>query len=101
MPENVSEPCPRIDMLSDSHEEAIAHFRAAVALKPDWQVGALALSHALHRHGSRDESREVLEHGLNVSWTNENLFGWWSYETGLSGRFGPLLESMRSEVLAR
>jgi len=90
----------RIAMLNGRHEEAIAHFRAAVALKPDWQVGALALSHALHRNGARDESREVLRRVLNVSWTDDNIFGWWSYEAGLSGRFGPLLESMRAEVLS-
>ena len=42
----------RIETLTGSGEKAIAHFRSAVALKPGWQVGAVALSHALHREGA-------------------------------------------------
>lgn len=91
----------RIDNLQDRHEAAISHFRAAVALKPDWQIGALALSNALHLNGARDEAREILAHALQVRWTDENLFGWWSYEVGLSARFEPLLEKMRAEVISR
>lgn len=57
------------------------------------------MSHALHLAGARDEFRRVLERASSVSWTDENFFGWWSYETGLIERFGPLLQSMRDEVL--
>ena len=87
----------RIAMLEGNHQEAIAHFRAAREAKPEWQVGSLALSHALHVAGARDESRLELERGLDIAWTD--TFGWWSWETGLIKRFGPLLESMRDEVL--
>jgi tetratricopeptide (TPR) repeat protein len=89
----------RIDMLDGNHESAIAHFRAARQLKPNWQVGALALSHALHVAGARDEARGVLVEGLTPRPTRDDIHGWWSYETGLSRRFGPLLERMREEVL--
>ena len=53
----------------------------------------------MHLAGARDESRRVLERASSVSWTDENFFGWWSYETGLIERFGPLLQSMRDEVI--
>ncbi len=89
----------RIAVLAGNHQEAIAHFHAAREAKPDWQVGSLALSHALHLTGARDESRRVLESALSASSTDEDLFGWWSWETGLIERFAPLLQSMRDEVL--
>lgn len=88
----------RIEMLENNYDNAVEHFRAAVALQPDWQVGAVALSHALHMAGARDESRQVLERGLDSS-SDERRFAWWSYETGLIERFDPLLEKMRDEVL--
>jgi len=88
----------RIAVLEGNHQEAISHFRVAREAKPTWQVGSLALSHALHVAGARDEARLELERGLSIPSTGENLFGWWSWETGLIERFGPLLESMRDEV---
>jgi len=89
----------RIAVLEGNHQEAISLFRSAREAKPEWQVGSLALSHALHAAGARDESRRELERGLSIPRTDENLFGWWSWETGLIERFMPLLESMRNEVL--
>ena len=79
-------------------EPAIRHYRAAIELEPDWQIGYLALSHALHTSSEREASRTALEEALFLS--DSAASGWWEYELGLSERADPLLSSMR-EALAR
>jgi len=80
-------------------KEAAAHYRAATELLPTWQVGYLALSHALHTAGARTASREALEEALARHSSDESVVGWWSYEIGLSDRVKPLLLSLRQEIL--
>ena len=79
-------------------EPAILHYQAAIKLEPNWQIGFLALSHALHTASEREALRTALEEALILSDSKQS--GWWEYELGLSERADPLFSSMR-EALAR
>jgi hypothetical protein len=80
-------------------DEALEHYRAAVRAKDDWQLGYLALSHALRRSGDDTESREVLEKGLRLEFDPRNpQGGLWDYICKRDA-FSSLVEQLRSEVL--
>ncbi len=80
--------------------EAIAHYEAASAAIPSWQVAYLALGHALHASGSHDNARSVIDRALSmdVESADEAYMGWWSYELGFAQGFDPLFSRMRAEV---
>ena len=95
---NVLEKRGRFDDAVQHPEPAILHYQAAIKLEPNWQIGFLALSHALHTASEREASRTALEEALILSDSKQS--GWWEYELGLSERADPLFSSMR-EALAR
>jgi tetratricopeptide (TPR) repeat protein len=81
--------------------EAVAHYEAASAAVPSWQASRIALGHALHASGEHERARAILKEAfaLDRKTGDEAFQGFWSYELGLSLRFEPLLEQMRSEVM--
>jgi tetratricopeptide (TPR) repeat protein len=81
--------------------DAIAHYEAASAAIPSWQVAYLALGHALHGSGSHDLARSTLARALSMDMksADEPFMGWWSYELGFALRFEPLLSRMRAAVM--
>jgi tetratricopeptide (TPR) repeat protein len=81
-------------------DDAIKQYEAAAASIGSWQVAHVALAHALHLTGAHDRAREILDEALAMTpeESDEAHGGWWSYELGISLRFGPLLDRMRAEV---
>jgi tetratricopeptide (TPR) repeat protein len=90
----------RIAEADGQSDEAIAHYEAAAALIPSWQVAYVALAETHHAAGFHERARETL--GVAFSKEGESAErapgGFWSYELGLALRFEPLLDRMREGV---
>jgi tetratricopeptide (TPR) repeat protein len=83
------------------YPEAIEHYENALLLFPQWQVGYVALGHALHVSGRRQESAEVVEAGILLRPRfAEDYDGWGVYDHGMTGRFEPLWQQMREEAIS-
>jgi tetratricopeptide (TPR) repeat protein len=79
--------------------EEIESFRAAVGVDPQCQVAAIALSHALHRAGDLDGSREVMEQLLTHPGTVSGAADpWWRFLRADSDRFDTMMEALREDV---
>jgi tetratricopeptide (TPR) repeat protein len=90
----------KIAELEGNLPDAMAHYEAVVSLIGGWQVGHVALAHTLHVTGAHHRAREILDEALAMTpeEADEAHGGWWSYELGISLRFGPLLDRLRAEV---
>jgi len=74
---------------------AIFEYTAAMALRPDSQVGAVALAHAHTLRGESDRAREVLEGVLPFSGRRKTLDPFWSYLVGSQEVAEELLDQLR------
>ena len=88
----------RLSERAGSVGEAIDHYRAATRLLPHWQVGYIALAHALRVSGGRDEAHATVARAVAMRSPFAQLDGWWVYERGRCGLFLPLLKRLREEV---
>jgi tetratricopeptide (TPR) repeat protein len=90
----------KIAELAGRFSETVAHYEAAAASIPSWQIAYVALAEVHHAAGAHERARDSL--GVAFSKKRERdegaLGGWWSYELGLAFRFEPLLARMRAEV---
>lgn len=80
-------------------EEAVQDYRAAVAAHREWQVSYLALSHALHRLGDREESVDTVLRGLRSSGdARDPRGGHWSYYFRMGAFMSGVTELRRGVV---
>lgn len=78
---------------------AIDHYEAAVALRPDTQVGAVALAHAHSLRGDSEKGREILGRSLARSGTRQTVDPFWNYLMGAPDLAEGLIEDLRTETL--
>ena len=80
-------------------EGAIDRYSAAVAMRPDTQIGAVALAHAQSLRGRSETAREVLERMLPLSGRRQSADPYWNYLTGAPEAVEALIEDLRRETL--
>ncbi|MBX7185572.1 MAG: tetratricopeptide repeat protein [Vicinamibacteria bacterium] len=78
---------------------AIGQYSAAMALRPDSQIGAVALAHAHSLRGRSETAREVLEKMLPVAGRRQAADPYWSYAMGSPEDAEALIEDLRRETL--
>ena len=85
--------------LEDSQDlgSAINEYKAAVSLRPETQVGAVALAHALSLRGDAEHAREILEPALALSGQRRTVDPYWIYLIGTPEAAEALLEELRLE----
>jgi tetratricopeptide (TPR) repeat protein len=76
-------------------EDAASSYRAALALDPEAQTALLALSHALHRLGAEQESRDLVERSLALAGSRERADVFGTYAWGRSASYDEVWESLR------
>lgn len=81
-------------------EEAVESYRAAVELRPDWQVACVSLSHALRRSGDRARAHEIMDICLGLSVDDPDYEdGWWRYHLGQSHHLEAILQRWHEQVM--
>jgi len=85
--------------LEDSRDlaGAINEYKAALALQPDAQIGAVALSHVLALRGDTEGARQVLEPVLAYAGNHKTFDTYWTYLVGVPELSEALLEALRLE----
>lgn len=78
---------------------AIDQYAAAVSLRPDSQVGAVALAHAYSLRGGAEKGREILDRGLSLSGTRRTVDPYWNYLMGAPDLAETLIEDLRVETI--
>jgi tetratricopeptide (TPR) repeat protein len=78
---------------------AIDHYSAAVAMRPDTQIGAVALAHAQSLRGGSERAREILESALSLSGRRQTVDPYWNYLMGAPETAEALIEDLRRETL--
>jgi tetratricopeptide (TPR) repeat protein len=78
---------------------AIDHYSAAVALRPDTQIGAVALAHAQSLRGRSERAREIVEGALSQSGRRRTVDPYWNYLMGVPETAEALIEDLRRETL--
>lgn len=78
---------------------AIEHYAAAVAMRPDSQIGAVALAHAHSLGGRSERAREILEGSLALAGQRQTADPYWTYLMGTPELTETLLEQLRAESL--
>ncbi len=78
---------------------AIDQYAAAVALRPETQIGAVALAHAHSLDGRSERAREILEGALALSGRRPTADPYWTYLTGAPDLTEALLDRLRAESL--
>ncbi len=73
-------------------------YRAALAVDPQGQAAAVALSWVLQVAGDAAASREVLDEAVASAGRRRNADAWWDYLFGRSADAEPVLEKLRSET---
>ena len=86
--------------LEDSQDlnGAIEEYKIAVSLRPELQMGAVALAHALTLRGDAEGARQVLEPALAYSGNRRAEDPYWWYLVGSPDLSDALLESLRLEL---
>jgi tetratricopeptide (TPR) repeat protein len=74
---------------------AINEYKSALSLRPDTQIGAVALAHALFLRGDVDRAREILEPELAFSGRRKTLDPYWIYLIGTPEAAAALLDALR------
>jgi tetratricopeptide (TPR) repeat protein len=87
--------------LEDSQDlrGAIDEYKAALALRPETQIGAVALAHALALRGDSEGARQVLEPVLVYSGNRRTVDPYWAYLIGTPDLSNAMLEALRSESM--
>lgn len=80
-------------------EEAEREYRAALAIDPQAQAAAVALSWVLQVAGDATASRDVVEQAVDAAGRRRDADAWWSYLFGRSAHAEAILEELRSEAL--
>jgi len=78
---------------------AIGQYAAAVSLRPDSQVGAVALAHAHSLRGDGEKGREVLDRSLSLSGSRRTQDPYWNYLMGAPDLAEGLIEDLRRETV--
>ena len=78
---------------------AIDQYAAAVSIRPDTQVGAVALAHAHSLRGDAEKGREILGRILSLSGTRRTVDPYWNYLMGTPDLAESLIEDLRAETL--
>lgn len=78
---------------------AIDHYAKALAMRPDSQIGAVALAHAHSRRGESEKGREILDAGLSHSGRRPTVDPFWNYLMGATSVAEVLIEDLRTESL--
>jgi len=89
----------RVHEDSDRLEEAVAHYRRSLALDPDAQAAAVALSHALRLTDQVEESRAVLRHALARAGRRTARDVYWDYLVANAVHGDELFAALRRESL--
>ena len=79
--------------------QAVEAYGAAVALDPESQVAAVALSHALHEAGERGAAQDVLRTALSGARRRSDWDAWWNYRWGRSHEAEARLEALRERAM--
>jgi tetratricopeptide (TPR) repeat protein len=79
-------------------EPALRHYRLALALDPQAQTAATALSHALRLAGEDEESRQVLRRALDMA-GRRRRDAYWDYLAGDAARVEDEFAALRQESL--
>lgn len=82
---------------SQDMEGAVQQYKAALSLRPDSQISAVALAHVLSLRGDADGARQVLEPVLSFSGRRKTVDPYWLYLTGAPDLGEALLDSLRLE----
>ncbi|MBX7185570.1 MAG: tetratricopeptide repeat protein [Vicinamibacteria bacterium] len=87
--------------LEDSRDVAgaIVEYKASISLRPDSQVGAMALAHALSTRGDADGARDALEPALAYAGRRKTVDPYWLYLNGAPDTGETLLGILRLESL--
>ena len=80
-------------------EQAVEHYRLSLALDPDAQAAAVALSHALRRTGEVEEARAVLRRALAPAGRRPARDGYWDYLVSDATHFREEFATLREESL--
>ena len=75
------------------------HYRLSLALDPDAQAAAVALSHALRRTGEVEEARAVLRRALAPAGRRPARDGYWDYLVSDATHFREEFATLREESL--
>ena len=78
---------------------AIDQYTAAVVMRPDTQIGAVALAHAHSLRGESARAREILDGVLSLSGTRRAVDPYWAYLVGPTDVAETLIEALRVESL--
>jgi tetratricopeptide (TPR) repeat protein len=79
-------------------EQAVEHYRLSLALDPEAQAAAVALSHALRSTGAAEESRRVLRQALAQA-GRRSRDGYWDYLVGNAVHVEEQFAALRQESL--
>ena len=79
-------------------KDALAHAEAAVAARPLWQSGRLALADLLRRTGQPEEARLTVAQTVAVPDDRASEDGWLRYNLGAGERAAATLQALRAMV---
>jgi VWFA-related protein len=79
-------------------QEALAHAEAAVAARPLWQSGRVALAELQLRSGNSEEARLTVSQAVVVPDDRASEDGWLRYNLGAGKRSETTLQALRSMV---
>jgi tetratricopeptide (TPR) repeat protein len=79
-------------------EGAIQEYKASLILRPETQIGAVALAHALVLRGDAEGARQVLEPALAYSGNHRTMDPYWLYLVGAPELSEALIEALRMEA---
>lgn len=80
-------------------EQAAAEYRLALALDPQAQTAALALSHLLRLVGEAEDSRALLSQALSQARRRKGRDAFWDYLQRNAAQFEALFDVLRRETL--
>jgi len=78
---------------------AIDEYKAALLLRPETQLGAMALAHALSLRGETDAARDVLEPVLGLAGRRRTVDPFWIYLMGPPDLSEALFEALRADLV--
>ena len=79
-------------------DDAVSSYRRAGEMDPHLQSARLALSHAFHRAGRRDESLKLLREALPTVGGTERVDTWAGYQTGMALGYRQRMNALRAEL---